>query len=50
MVGDDVMADVVGAIDAGLQGCLVKTGKFLDGDERKLPATAQVIGSIRDLF
>lgn len=50
MVGDDVMADVVGAIDAGLQGCLVKTGKFLDGDERKLPSTARLIDSISQLF
>lgn len=50
MVGDDVMADVVGAVDAGLQGCLVKTGKFLPGDDAKLPAAARVIDSIRDLF
>jgi HAD superfamily hydrolase (TIGR01458 family) len=33
MVGDDVEADVVGAMDAGLQACLVRTGKFLPGDE-----------------
>jgi HAD superfamily hydrolase (TIGR01458 family) len=50
MVGDDVMADVVGAIDAGLQGCLVKTGKFLAGDEAKLPKGATIIDSIRDLL
>jgi HAD superfamily hydrolase (TIGR01458 family) len=50
MVGDDVMADVVGAIDAGLQGCLVKTGKFLEGDEMKLPDGAWLIGSIGNLF
>lgn len=50
MVGDDVMADVVGAIDAGLQGCLVRTGKFLEGDEMKLPARARLIDSVRDLF
>jgi HAD superfamily hydrolase (TIGR01458 family) len=50
MVGDDVMADVVGALDAGLQGCLVKTGKFLEGDEAKLPPGAQLIDSIRDLL
>jgi HAD superfamily hydrolase (TIGR01458 family) len=50
MVGDDVAADVVGAIDAGLQGCLVKTGKFLDGDEQQLRAGARVIDSIANLF
>lgn len=50
MVGDDVIADVAGAIDAGLQGCLVRTGKFQPGDERKAPVTARIIDSIRDLF
>ncbi len=50
MVGDDVTADVVGAVDAGLQGCLVRTGKFLAGDERKLPEGAQLIDSIAALF
>lgn len=50
MVGDDVTADVVGAIDAGLQGCLVRTGKFLPGDELKLPAGARLIDSIAALL
>lgn len=50
MVGDDVMADVVGAVDAGLQGCLVKTGKFLPGDEMKAPPGARIVDSIRNLF
>jgi HAD superfamily hydrolase (TIGR01458 family) len=36
MVGDDVEADVQGAIDAGLQACLVRTGKYCAGDERRL--------------
>lgn len=35
MIGDDVESDVLGAIDAGLQACLVRTGKFLPGDEDK---------------
>lgn len=35
MVGDDVLGDVKGALDAGLGGAiLVKTGKYVDGDER----------------
>jgi len=49
MVGDDAIADVAGAIDAGLQACLVRTGKFQPGDERKVPSEARIIDSIRDL-
>lgn len=33
MVGDDAHADVAGAMDAGLQGILVRTGKYRPGDE-----------------
>jgi HAD superfamily hydrolase (TIGR01458 family) len=36
MVGDDVLSDVGGALHAGLQGILVKTGKYREGDEKKL--------------
>ena len=36
MVGDDVFSDVAGAMAAGLQGCLVKTGKYQAGDEFKI--------------
>jgi HAD superfamily hydrolase (TIGR01458 family) len=36
MVGDDAEADVQGALDAGLQACLVKTGKYRPGDEQRL--------------
>ncbi|GHC17508.1 TIGR01458 family HAD-type hydrolase [Aidingimonas halophila] len=37
MVGDDAEADVAAAMQAGLQGCLVQTGKYRDGDERWAP-------------
>lgn len=37
MIGDDVESDVLGAIHAGLQGCLVQTGKYRAGDEAKAP-------------
>lgn len=39
MIGDDVAADCEGAIRAGLQACLVRTGKYQPGDEArcKLP-------------
>lgn len=36
MVGDDAVSDVGGALDAGLQGILVKTGKYRHGDEREV--------------
>jgi len=39
MVGDDVEADVLGAMDAGLQAALVRTGKYREGDERRLEGT-----------
>jgi HAD superfamily hydrolase (TIGR01458 family) len=50
MVGDDVHADVDGAVKAGLQGCLVRTGKYQRGDEQKLPAGAQVIDTVAGLL
>lgn len=40
MVGDDVMNDIQGALDAGLQACLVKTGKYLSGDEQQISPAA----------
>ncbi len=41
MIGDDVYADVEGALKAGLRACLVKTGKYQPGDENQIsqPAT-----------
>lgn len=35
MVGDDVECDVVAALDAGLEACLVRSGKYRPGDEDK---------------
>ena len=49
MVGDDVQADVQGALDAGLHGCLVRTGKYRDGDEKRLTGNAMVEDSIASL-
>lgn len=42
MVGDDVSADVNGALKAGLQAALVKTGKYREGDEQRLVGEAWV--------
>ncbi|XP_064090606.1 haloacid dehalogenase-like hydrolase domain-containing protein 2 [Macrobrachium nipponense] len=36
MIGDDARDDVQGAIKAGLQGILVKTGKYREGDESSI--------------
>ena len=36
MIGDDAIDDVNGAIKLGMKGILVKTGKYINGDENKL--------------
>jgi HAD superfamily hydrolase (TIGR01458 family) len=46
MVGDDWEADVNGAMEAGLGGILVQTGKYAKGDEAKLNPGAQVAADI----
>ena len=50
MIGDDVLGDVQGGLDAGLKGCLVRTGKYQSGDEDKLSSEATVLNSIADLL
>jgi phospholysine phosphohistidine inorganic pyrophosphate phosphatase len=50
MVGDDVEADVGGAIDAGLLGVLVRTGKFREDALAGSDVTpTEIIDSIADL-
>lgn len=49
MVGDDILGDVEGALKAGLQACLVRTGKYQPNDENRLQRPARVIDSIADL-
>ncbi|MBF6056756.1 MULTISPECIES: TIGR01458 family HAD-type hydrolase [Thiomicrorhabdus] len=49
MVGDDVVSDVKGALDAGIAACQVKTGKFKESDLDLLPANAYLIESVREL-
>ena len=46
MVGDDAQADVGGAIAAGLQGILVRTGKYREGDEDKIDPRAVTVANI----
>ena len=52
MIGNDVDSDVNGAIDAGLAGILVRTGKYRAGDESRLKpggVVAQDIGAAASL-
>lgn len=49
MIGDDIEGDVHGAQLAGLQGILVKTGKFYEGDLQKGIIPDQVLDSIASL-
>lgn len=51
MVGDDVEADVCGAVAAGLSGVLVRTGKFREEALAHIPegAPASVVASIAEV-
>lgn len=46
MVGDDVVGDVEGALNAGLGACLVRTGKYRAGDEAKVAGRFSVVDSV----
>ncbi len=46
MIGDDVFGDVEGALQAGLQGCLVRTGKYLPGDESRIEGRFLCVDSV----
>ncbi|SFU03909.1 TIGR01458 family HAD-type hydrolase [Halomonas saccharevitans] len=37
MVGDDVECDVLAAMEVGLEACLVRSGKYRQGDEARAP-------------
>lgn len=51
MVGDDIRADIGGAIDAGLTAWAVRTGKFSPGDlEAHGIRPARVIADLRELL
>lgn len=43
MIGDDALADVDGALRAGLQGILVRTGKYRSGDEARIEQPGAVV-------
>ncbi|WP_372882267.1 TIGR01458 family HAD-type hydrolase [Psychromonas sp.] len=46
MIGDDIYGDVEGALNAGLNACLVRTGKYQPGDENKLSESHLTCDSI----
>lgn len=49
MVGDDVEADVLGAMEAGMAGILVRTGKYREGDESRIePAPTATVADLRE--
>lgn len=48
MVGDDVFGDVEGALAAGLCACLVRTGKYREGDERAIEGEFALMDSVVD--
>jgi ribonucleotide monophosphatase NagD (HAD superfamily) len=50
MVGDDAEFDASASVALGMQGVLVKTGKYRPGDgERIQPRPTAVLGSVSDL-
>jgi len=48
MVGDDALDDVNGAMKAGINGILVKTGKYSKGYENQCPGAFYVADDFRD--
>jgi len=48
MVGDDVESDVAGALEAGMAGLLVRTGKYREGDEGRIdPGPTATLADLR---
>lgn len=43
MIGDDILGDVQGAMDVGMRGVLVRTGKFRPQDEHHPTTTPTAI-------
>jgi HAD superfamily hydrolase (TIGR01450 family) len=49
MIGDDIRGDIGGARDAGIDGLLVRTGKYQDEDLGEAVRPRAVLDSIADL-
>ena len=54
MVGDDAESDVAAARAAGLGGILVRTGKYREGDQAKIPqgsgAAQDIVAAVEEIF
>lgn len=48
MIGDDVEADVNGALSLGLQATLVRTGKYRPGDERRIGEGGHCVADVSE--
>jgi len=46
LIGDDIYGDIQGAINAGLESRLVRTGKYRDDDENKTKPKAIVVNDV----
>ncbi len=50
MVGDDAEFDVAASVALGMQGILVRTGKYRAGDEERVtPAPTATLADVSDL-
>ncbi len=49
MVGDDIHGDVAGALNSGMQACLVQTGKYRPGDENAIDGAFQTASDLHHL-
>ena len=50
MIGDDVYGDVEGALQNGLQACLVQTGKYQPGDEKLIAGEFGLYPSVVEII
>lgn len=48
MLGDDIHGDIEGALSAGLQACLVQSGKYRPGDEKEIVGAFSITPSLQD--
>ncbi len=46
MFGDDIHGDIEGALAAGLQACLIRAGKYRQGDEQRIHGQFEVADSL----
>jgi HAD superfamily hydrolase (TIGR01458 family) len=46
MIGDDIYGDISGAVSAGMESRLVRTGKYRDNDELKISPPATVVNNV----